>query len=59
MAKPTINMPSEDLERFDETVDDLKRASLLEMRTGRSEIVRDLMMEWAAEQRERLDEKEG
>jgi len=46
MAKPSLSIPDELLEEFDEEIDEKRRSGEFELDTSRSEVVRELMRQW-------------
>jgi len=46
MAKPSVSIPDELLDEFDDKIDEKRRSGEMDLDTTRSEVVQELMREW-------------
>lgn len=46
MAKPSVSIPDELLDDFDEKVDKMRRSGEMDLDTSRSEVIQELMRQW-------------
>jgi len=46
MAKPSVSIPDELLEEFDNQIDDMRRSGELDLDTSRSEVIQELIRQW-------------
>jgi metal-responsive CopG/Arc/MetJ family transcriptional regulator len=46
MAKPSVSIPDELLEEFDERIDEMRLSGELDLDTTRSEVVQELIRQW-------------
>ncbi len=46
MARPSVSIPDELLEEFDDQIDDMRRSGELDLDTSRSEVVQELIRQW-------------
>lgn len=46
MAKPSVSIPDELLEEFDDRIDDMRRSGELDLDTSRSEVIQELIRQW-------------
>jgi len=46
MAKPSVSIPDELLEEFDDRIDEMRRSGKFDLDTSRSEVVQELVRQW-------------
>jgi len=46
MANPSVSVPDELLEEFDDKIDEMRRSGEMDIDTNRSEVVQELMRQW-------------
>lgn len=46
MAKPSVSIPDELLEEFDDRIDDMRLSGDLDLDTTRSEVIQELVRQW-------------
>lgn len=46
MANPSVSVPDELLNEFDDKIDEMRRSGEMDIDTNRSEVVQELMRQW-------------